>query len=87
MSSYNLALPIRRVSSGSTLGWLGRLGRFAAVTNEARGASEIDDHGQEAHASAAARASFDVELLPEGDALRAHVVYRLKNLPRSSFSD
>ena len=40
VSSYNLALPVRRVSSGSTRG---RLGRLALVTKEARGASEVGD--------------------------------------------
>jgi hypothetical protein len=39
----------------------GRLGRLAAVTKEARGASEVGDDGQEAHASTAARASFDID--------------------------
>lgn len=53
-----LALPIRRGSSGSARGWLGRL---ALMTKEARGASEVGDDGQEAHASAAARASFDID--------------------------
>jgi len=54
---YNLALPIWRGSSGSARG---RLGRLAAVTTQARGAREVGDDGQEAHASAAARASFDL---------------------------
>jgi hypothetical protein len=58
VASYNLALPERRGSSGSAGGGLGRL---AAVTKEARGASEVGDDGQEAHASAAARASFDID--------------------------
>ena len=44
MSSYN-ALPVRRGSSGSAGG---RLGWLAAVTKEARGASEVGDDGQEA---------------------------------------
>ena len=58
VASYNLTLPERRGSSGSAGGGLGRL---AAVTKEARGASEVGDDGQEAHASAAARASFDID--------------------------
>jgi len=61
VASYNLALPVRRVSSGSARGGLGRL---APVTEEARGAGEVGDDGQEAHATAAARASFDIELPP-----------------------
>jgi len=44
VSSYN-ALPVRRGSSGSAGG---RLGWLAAVTKEARGASEVGDDGQEA---------------------------------------
>jgi len=52
VSSYNLALPVRRVSSGSARGGLGGL---ASVTEQARGAGQIGDDGQQAHPSAAAR--------------------------------
>jgi hypothetical protein len=80
VSSYNLALPVRWGASGSARG---RLGRLALVTKEERGAREVGDDGQELHASAAARASFDVDAgirTPNGVAVGAELV----NLPAAT---
>jgi hypothetical protein len=53
-----------------------RLGRLAAVTKEARGAGEVGDDGQQAHASAAARASFEIDAKGTLEQLRPRPVAR-----------
>ena len=73
VSSYSLARPVRWGASGSARG---RLGRLALVTKEARGASEVGDDGQELHASAAARASLDVDAKGALEQLRPRSVAR-----------
>jgi hypothetical protein len=73
VSSYNLALPVRWGASGSARGGLGGL---AAVTEEARGAGEVGDDGQQTHASAAARASFNIDAKGTLEQLRPRAVAR-----------
>ena len=66
-------LEVRRVTGWSSSRWLGRL---SAVTEEAGNALGVGDDGEQAHAPAATRASFDVDREGLSQQLRPRTVAR-----------